>query len=255
MRRATRLRLTDQTLDARGAGCILGGVARFLRGILRILGVVALTYRDHPDQECDHSQDRGGADEDSQSPRAPPRLGRFAVAERKPRIDELRLSVGEALSACEFDRGIEPQPTVEIGVAASVFVPSLGRAAQFLVHEKFGPLLGDPGAESRPHAQQRLMDERDLVAVDDEQPGVGECRDDIGSPLRVHLDEFVAGSPATRVFAIRSQFDHAQDDAARHLVAFVVERRQRALGRGRDRRMHAARLAVPGNGDPASLAP
>ena len=176
------IRTGRPNLGYRGAGRGFGGVARLLGRILRRLGVVALTDRDHAHQQRDHRQDRGGADEDSQSPRAPPRLGRLAVAEREPRIDELRLPDGEAFSAREVDGGIEPQPAIEIGVAASILVPSFGRAAQFLVHEKFGPLLCDPGAEARPRAQQRLVHERDLVAVDDEQPGIGECRDDIGRP-------------------------------------------------------------------------
>ena len=40
----------------------------------------------------------------------------------------------------------------------------------------------------------------------------------------------------------------------RDVVAFVVERRDRTLGRGRDRGVHTARLAVTGNGDATSLA-
>ena len=158
------------------------------------------------------------------------------------------------LSTRDVDRGIEPQPAIEIGVAASILVPSFGRLAQLLVHEELGALLRDPGAEARPRAQERLVHERDLVAIDDEQTGIGERRDDISSPARFDLDEFTRGSPSASVFAIRPQLDHAQDDAPRDVVAFVVERRDRTLRRGRDRGVHTARLAVTGNGDATSVA-
>ena len=124
-------------------------IARLIGLVLRVLGVVALTDCDHADQQRDHGQHDV----------APTRIAvaacaagsrTIAVAEREAGVDELRLAGGETLAAGEVDRGIEPQPTIEVGVAPSVFVPSFGRAAQFLAHEKFGPLFCDPGAEARP---------------------------------------------------------------------------------------------------------
>ena len=180
--------------------------------------------------------------------------GRFAVAQRQPRIDEIRLSDREMLSAGEFDGGVESQSTIEIGVAATVFVPSLGRPAQFLVREELGALLRDPGAEARPRAQQRLVHERDLIVIDDEQSGVGERRHDISRPLRVDLDRARAGMPIAERLRHRRAVRPCEEDAACYVLAFVVERRDRALGRGRDRRTNTARLAVAGDGDASPVA-
>ena len=69
---------------------------------------------------------------------------------------------------------VQPGAAVQLGRVATVGVPRAGGVAQPPVQPPALDVLVEPGAQAGPFPQQRLVGHLDGVAVDGEQPPVGE---------------------------------------------------------------------------------
>ena len=112
----------------------------------------------------------------------------------------------------------------------------------------FGVLL-DPLAQTWPFAQQRLVGDLDGALADGDEAAVGQRREHVGHvlvALQVELGERSAAAHRRLALALA---DQAQHDGAHERLASVRDAGVRALGQPRDRAVHAARLAVGGQGE------
>ena len=171
---------------------------------------------------------------------------------RSARAVELRIVLGGPV-----ERRGEPGAAIELGVVALGVAPLPGGADQVLVKVATLGVLGEPVAEARPLAQQRLVGDLGRPLVDGEQAALGEHGEGPGGVLVAVELELVEG-------------DAAADEALRLLVVCAGEAQQHrarpeplgrsealvgVLGKARDRAADPAASLIDPVAQAAAVAP
>ena len=124
------------------------------------------------------------------------------------------------------ERGGQARAAVEPARVARVGVPRPRGVAEPAMQAAALGVLGQPRAQPRPFAQQRLVRDLDGAVGDREQAAVGEPLDDLGAPVR----ELGERDPAAHDGAALVLVGEPHEQLARDRLALGVEPDERLLG-------------------------
>ena len=204
-----------------------------------------------PPRDGRDEQDRDPREQRAKAPVRAPGALRLPLGDLAALGDEFPFALVEVerMIGGPVERGGEAGAAVELALIARRRVP-LGRRLGDVAAKPapFGVLL-DPLAQARPFAQQRLVGDLDAPLRHRDEAAVGQRREHVGHvlvALQVELGERRAAANRGIAFALA---DQAQHQRAHERLALVGDAGVGALGEARDGAVHAAGLAVRGEGE------
>ena len=132
---------------------------------------------------------------------------------------------------------------VELGGVAPAGLPLAGRDGEVVMQAPALGVLGDPVAQARPLAQQRLVRDLDAVLRERDETAVGERAEHAPDVLAVGV-ELAHRHGAAHGAAVGLLAGQPEQDRARDLALAVAQAAVRPLGEAGDRAAHAARALV-----------
>ena len=216
-----------------------------LRAARLVAGRAALLEEQRAGEQRDPEHGADAREQQAQSPIRRARAACLAVGLGAALVQECalgRVELAPVRCAPVHRRG-QAGAAVELGGVAPAGLPLPGRDGEVVMQAPALGVLGDPVAQARPLAQQRLVRDLDAVLGERDETAVGERAEHAPDLLAVGV-ELVDRHGAAHGAAVGLLAGQPQQDRARDLALAVVQAGVRPLGEAGDRTAHAARALV-----------